>query len=1449
MEAEDQAADDEGLGGEDEGAEAGALALVPAAEASAHGDLQQAARPEASPAAVGAEAEGWTPAALLSSNPRFPTAVRWSQDNLLLVTAGAYIHILNPHNLSGPRGIITAPHQAKANDDQDAPTGPSSIGELYPLMVAPLSKSEMLLFRQAAWSPVGCAPSGGCLIAAFTTGRHIKVYRPSYPERRAEWTEVADLGADLLDYHELTAQDEAHGLSSEYVQVANAVTTQQCKASSLDINTSGVLGRVLPGYVQSASGVLHRQGALRAATKKVKKAKKAKKAKYEGRFPQVDDNVEVFSAAKGPWGCWQPAQVTKVRLRTITVQLHNTVSGADPTGMCKVSLADAKTAVPMPIKHAIRKKGPQKKAKASRAQAINMLVPHIRPLREDTQGVGQQLALQQRVEVLYEGSWWPGIVQDLKQRKEQCTVRFAGAKATVVAFGAVRPVNTVWKDARWMPIDEVLVRNEQPLTSAQKSAFEKPSTIAGPPKVGKQKDVVPRAKGVSSLQGAQGRKRKHCDEATKLSTTMAEDVFMRFAAAREEIPRNEREVYDTGQHLRKQDLTIFDEALDSVVKAYQQDMAEAALTTKEVIKLAKILIRTKITNMRGSRVVTRETLCMPATRAAGSRKRHKATQEQETPGVPLSPAATPSNLRQLARAKAKGTPPAAVSSAKVAIESASSIFGKVAKGKGKSRRESESEPAERIDTQASSLSSIPEKVAKVTGKVKGKRRSATAEGITAQANAAAIIQATDVITISSPDAIGKGRKNRAPASANREVQQQKASEDVDPMAMTTCRDSTACDAALRAPEIKVKVLQGCKTKKRMGGQQALVHSAEDMLERTAKFAAVRDLLTPMSLDWSPVVSAPMRENHDQLLNAPTSNPFVLLAVGTRAGTVVLWRMQLLEQYTLQGGGKVSGPSPFTSAGSFAAHTSWTSALCWVSEQRGVSPTHQQKQDALLLVSASATGAVRLWAVNASAAATADARASGASAVSVDLLLELCPADDMNISVLTAVQSEHEILVAADKGPGNVVTWRLGMDDSGCVQPLAMRQRALHSLHVTGLAFSSDGSVLYSTSREGTRYAWNMDDDCVVPLNDVLVNIPLPLIVPVLQTTVSATSSSPTWGLALSPQHQFIVTVMHIPRTCLTQLQRRVCHSLVQLHGVSIASINKPLDLSSSAERALHLLTAVAADPTHSPLSDVVAFLAGMSAKQARQLVCALEEPYVPICEAQLQGGGGEGSTAEVAQAWRAVQVANTLRRHFASQWIDDDDDNKDLAMVDSAGVMASVARNEHLVRQWLAGWRMRAYLQQEQKEDSSMRDAMLAAANWVDTSLAPVATPVRALAVEVQSKKSQRCDGSACWRDTCPLCKSTMTKGQDDPQADQADVLQCTSGAPSHRVSRCMACFKACFSPILWRCSCCERRSCIAPPSPALPLGWRGAAPPCCPFCGILLSQRLPQSMLAPSLM
>jgi hypothetical protein len=126
--------------------------------------------------------------AWLYNAPAFHSAVVWSDDNVLAVAAGTTVVLVSPADLGGARHYVALPQPAaptaaqlkkgsKPAEDKEPAAGcrPRRAAASATLPLAMLAEGDggAVLARAVAWSPAGCAPGAGCLLAVLSSDHKV----------------------------------------------------------------------------------------------------------------------------------------------------------------------------------------------------------------------------------------------------------------------------------------------------------------------------------------------------------------------------------------------------------------------------------------------------------------------------------------------------------------------------------------------------------------------------------------------------------------------------------------------------------------------------------------------------------------------------------------------------------------------------------------------------------------------------------------------------------------------------------------------------------------------------------------------------------------------------------------------------------------------------------------------------------------------------------------------------------------------------------------------------------------------------------------------------------------------------------------------------------------------------------------------------------------------------
>lgn len=221
----------------------------------------------------------------------------------------------------------------------------------------------------------------------------------------------------------------------------------------------------------------------------------------------------------------------------------------------------------------------------------------------------------------------------------------------------------------------------------------------------------------------------------------------------------------------------------------------------------------------------------------------------------------------------------------------------------------------------------------------------------------------------------------------------------------------------------------------------------DVTETITTDEAIRrlELLSTVSLDWSPVIRPPPGTLHD----GHEAKSRVLLAQGGKR-RVTIW------QYCLPhlADERDSIDYRFDMVSSFDAHADWTTAVSWHPYKRP--PTSNP-----WLVTGSTDGSVRLWELETQVSEDGQPRQV------VKLLNEICAPDRYAVFTITWAQTKEQNIVIYGKGFGVGLTF---LDEAG--QTLTnIEHLDMHTKCITGITWHND--VLMTCSIDGYIKSWRV----------------------------------------------------------------------------------------------------------------------------------------------------------------------------------------------------------------------------------------------------------------------------------------------------------------------------------------------------------------------------------------
>ncbi|KAL6840508.1 hypothetical protein ACP4OV_030318 [Aristida adscensionis] len=277
---------------------------------------------------------------------------------------------------------------------------------------------------------------------------------------------------------------------------------------------------------------------------------------------------------------------------------------------------------------------------------------------------------------------------------------------------------------------------------------------------------------------------------------------------------------------------------------------------------------------------------------------------------------------------------------------------------------------------------------------------------------------------------------------------------------------------------------------------------------TAKQYACREaLLSSLVVAWSPVLSS--RGNACFLRN------WCILAVGSKSGSVSLWKIWKPEYYTIDIGMVCRDPMLI---GVLQAHKSWVNSISWEISSADSS------NSMLLLATGCSDGSVKVWSGNIEGLN----QCNGVREVPFALVAEVTtdsPAPVSLISLSVPALPQHEVNLAVGRVSG-------------------------------GLSWGSDCHSLYSCSQDNSMRCWIFHRN---HLEDIPVHTHFPEL---RESTDLPEASDRCFGLALAPGELMIAVVRGLDLNLLNQMyQVRTQKAVVEFIWVGGQSLGIPLDKS------------------------------------------------------------------------------------------------------------------------------------------------------------------------------------------------------------------------------------------------------------------------------------------------
>ncbi|KAK9672366.1 hypothetical protein RND81_12G096000 [Saponaria officinalis] len=636
------------------------------------------------------------------------------------------------------------------------------------------------------------------------------------------------------------------------------------------------------------------------------------------------------------------------------------------------------------------------------------------------------------------------------------------------------------------------------------------------------------------------------------------------------------------------------------------------------------------------------------------------------------------------------------------------------------------------------------------------------------------------------------------------------------------------------------------------------NNTDDVIE-AHQYASRSSMLASLVLAWSPV----LRLSADDADNS--CECFCLLAVGTKSGTISIWKFNRPLYYSVE---QHDDPMQMVFVGVLHAQSAWVTALSWTLLASDSSPQ-------ALLVSGGSDGSVKIW-----LARVCDFKRSfQANQTPFSLFSQITVGDNALVSTLSLCipsQSRQKILVAVGKGSGSFEVWMLN------IVTKRLKKVGSYDAHVqavTGLAWAFGGHCLYSCSQDNSTHGWILH-------KGALFKASIPPNNPGIRSSSDFPSvSDSSYGVALSPANLVLAVARRFDAGQLDHMyQKRTQKAAVEFFWIGgqefkmsphinlkldidlcpwftkeelfiwgskllwslnhYESYDKPLVVWDALAALLafkqcatefieYLILSWLASSTNDTFSDLPGHMSLLSSRQL-QLINVL-------CRRVMVSSG------------RKVAKGSSMLPNLAESY-DVKDEEKWLNILLSS---------EKELRERLVGFSLSTvltHLSHPAPEDESGRWNPVGIAQmveWVMQNQDNVQHELNLMAAEVRGlaeRISDVCDYTE--EEHCCYCSASIP-------FESPEVAFCKGDgeAPQkHKHTRCAVSMQVCPLTPLWFCMCCRRRASYLPPNQLhttvnrpsdfssfiKPLLNRFPTP-LCPFCGISLQRLQPDFLLSKS--
>ncbi|KAL1203280.1 hypothetical protein V5N11_031874 [Cardamine amara subsp. amara] len=645
-----------------------------------------------------------------------------------------------------------------------------------------------------------------------------------------------------------------------------------------------------------------------------------------------------------------------------------------------------------------------------------------------------------------------------------------------------------------------------------------------------------------------------------------------------------------------------------------------------------------------------------------------------------------------------------------------------------------------------------------------------------------------------------------------------------------------------------------------------------------KYVSREALLSALSVAWSSLLrfSSESSSCEDVLR-------FSLLAVGSKSGSVSIWKVHAPECYHVER----SNVSPIVELTAIIqAHSSWVSTMSWGIV--GSDSLHPK----VVLVTGSCDGSVKIWMSNKEDLQ----KPVEVYKSSFFLLKQVVAVNPVPVSTLSFVVSNHynAMHLAIGKGSGSFEVWKCKISSRKFEQIVSTKA---HAQVITGLAWSYDGRCLYSCSQDNYVRNW-------ILCENTISEVPIPANTPGLSSSTDLPDDFLSClGVALSPGNLAVALVRSFNVELLNPMyQARSQKAAVEFLWNGAQQSGESEDTETITEAILgfsknefaywesnFLWSLKEFKDLNKPLVlwDMIAAM--LAFKQSMpEFVELVVTKWLSVSYLGFHADiPMEDLVPKIFECFSAVpsrllHILNVISRRVMLSELKTEEINRKLQGQRTNNEeeidlwLKLLEDSEQELRERLIGLSFSAYLIAESSLGSvspstwNWRPAGLAQLQqWVEINHNIVHSQLETLSAEVKSSltRSSNTTETALEEEKCPYCAAPVHFHSPEeaycqsPQQNKSKSKEIERRDQRHKLERCCVSMQICPPTPLWFCKCCNRMTLeLAPETlfalPSFPSDLKSlpessfskvASKPFCLFCGILLQRKQPEFLLSAS--